>query len=100
MAETKIISNKLRAEGKMEAEKMTVENDAYCQKILAAKMNSVADKNAESLKIEGEAEGQLTKVLGSRRKFEYLNKKLEVIEAIGKNPNIKIFGNQSDNVIS
>ncbi len=52
------------------------------------------------MKVEGEAEGQLQKVLGSRRKYEYLNMKLGVIEAIGNNPNIKIFGNQSDNVIS
>ena len=36
---------------------MTVENDAYCQKILAQQMNNVAEKNADALKVEGEAEG-------------------------------------------
>ncbi len=56
-------------------------------------MSNVADKNSEKIKVEGNAEGELQKVLQSRRQFEYQTKKLDVVEAIGKNPNIKIFGN-------
>lgn len=63
-------------------------------------MSAVAEKNAEATKIEGQAEAELTKVLGLRRLYEYLNSKLEVIKSMGKNANLKIFGNQHDNVIS
>lgn len=40
----------------------------------------MAEKNAEAIKIEGQAEGELSKVLGLRRLYEYLNQKLEVIK--------------------
>jgi hypothetical protein len=39
-------------------------------------------------------------VLASRRLYEYLNTKLEVIRALAKNPNFKVFGDQQDKVIS
>lgn len=46
-------------------------------------MNEVADKNAECIRLEGQVESELQKVLQSRRQYEYMNKKLEVIKAIG-----------------
>ena len=63
-------------------------------------MSQVAEKNAEAVKVEGQAEGELSKVLGSRRLYEYLNTKLKIVKAMGFNPNLKIFGNSNDNVVS
>lgn len=56
-------------------------------------ISEVAEKNAETIKVEGGAEAELKVVLGSRRLYEYLNHKLNVIKALGNNPNFKIFGN-------
>lgn len=36
----------------------------------------------------------------SRRKYEYLNKKLDVIKAFKNNKNLKIFGDNNDDVLS
>jgi hypothetical protein len=49
--------------------------------------------NADVTKMEGQTEAELVKVLASRRQYEYLNAKLASIEAMGNNPNLKIFGN-------
>jgi hypothetical protein len=56
--------------------------------------------NAEVLKIEGNTEKELAAVLASRRQYEYLNSKLDALAAMGNNPNLKIFGNSQDNVLS
>lgn len=60
----------------------------------------MAEKNAEAIRVEGQAEGELSKVLGLRRFYEYLNAKLDVIKQIGLNPNLKIFGNTDDSALS
>jgi hypothetical protein len=36
----------------------------------------------------------------SRRKYEHLNKKLEVIEGFKNNSNLKVFGDNQDDVMS
>ena len=36
----------------------------------------------------------------SRRKYEHLNKKLEIIEGFKNNKNLKIFGNNNDDVLT
>jgi len=56
-------------------------------------MSKVADMNAEVIKLEGNAEAELVKVLASRRQYEYLNAKLDTLGAMGSNKNLKIFGN-------
>jgi hypothetical protein len=99
-AETEIIKAKMLADGKAQSIIIQAENEAYCSVKLAEQMNAVADKNAEAIRVEGEAEGQLTKVMQSRRMYEYLNKKLEVLLALAHNKNIKIYGNQSDDKIT
>ncbi len=68
--------------------------------VIAEQESKVAEKNADSIKIEGQAEGELSKVLSLRRLYEYLNKKLDVVKQIGLNPNLKIFGNSDDSSIS
>lgn len=99
-AETSILQAKQLAEGLAEAEITNVTADNRAKEIIATQENIVAEKNAESIKIEGSAEGELTKVLGLRRLYEFLNAKLEVIKAMGKNPNLKIYGNTDDSALS
>ena len=36
----------------------------------------------------------------SRRKYEHLNKKLDIIKAFKQNSNLKIFGNNNDDVLA
>jgi hypothetical protein len=67
---------------------------------VAKQENIVAEKNAQAIKITGTAEGELQKVLSLRRLFEFLNAKLEVISALGRNPNLKIYGNTDDSSLS
>ena len=88
------------AQGCAEAEVTNVQAENKSREIIAHQESIVAEKNAESIKIEGTAEGELAKVLGLRRLFEFLNAKLEVIKAIGKNPNLKIYGNTDDSSLS
>lgn len=63
-------------------------------------MSKVAEMNAEVTKLEGQTEAELAKVLENRRKYEYMNAKLEAFKAIGNNKNLKIFGNNQDNMVS
>jgi len=83
-----------------EAETTSVTADNESKRIIAQQENVVAEKNAEAIKIEGQAEGELSKVLGLRRLYEYLNAKLDVVRSIGRNPNLKIFGNTDDSALS
>ena len=49
--------------------------------------------NAERIKVIGEGEATIQKVMQARRKYEYLNKKLDVVSGLNKNTEVKIFGN-------
>ena len=60
---------------------------------MAEVVSKVADKNVESLNTEGSGEAEIAKVLASRRLYEYLTNKLNVVKAIAENKNFKIFGN-------
>ncbi len=77
-----------------------MEADNYCEKKMAEQLNIVSEMNAQCVKVEGTAEGELSKVLSLRRLYEYLNAKLAVIIALGTNPNAKIFGDQKDDMLS
>ncbi len=84
----------------MEAQRATMESDAECEVMMAEVIHKVADKRAEKIKLEGQAEGELAKVYEMERKYEYLNLKLNVTKNLGRNPNVKIYGNASDNAIN
>jgi murein L,D-transpeptidase YafK len=38
--------------------------------------------------------------MAARRKYEYLNRKLDVIKAFKENSNLKVFGDNKDDVLS
>ena len=63
-------------------------------------MLEVADLKADTINTIGNGEAAISNVMQSRRKYEHLNKKLEVISAFKDNRNLKIFGDQKDDVLS
>ena len=71
-----------------------------CNKNLAAKMLEIADLKADTINTIGNGEAQISAVMQSRRKFEYLGKKLDVIKAFKHNKNLKIFGDNQDDILS
>ena len=68
--------------------------------MIAEAMAKVADKKSEKLRLEGNLEGELQKVFGMERQYEYLDLKLEVLQSMGGNKDIKIYGNTSDNAVN
>ncbi len=73
-------------------------NDAKV--LLAAKELEIADLKAQTIQTTGEAESAISKVMQSRRKYEYLNKKLEVIKSFKDNANLHVFGDNNDDVLA
>jgi len=63
-------------------------------------MLEIADLKADTINTIGNGEAQIAAVMASRRKYEYLGKKLEVIKAFKDNKNLKIFGNNQDDILS
>jgi len=86
--------------GNSEAKLIVVEAENSKDQVIAAKKNEVSEMRAEQTSIQGKGESQVAQVMASRRKYEYLNSKLDVIKSIRDNKNVKIFGDNSDDVIS
>jgi hypothetical protein len=63
-------------------------------------MAEIAQLKADTVDVIGQGEGQIAKVMAARRKYEHLNAKLKVIESFKDNANLKVFGNNNDDVIS
>lgn len=63
-------------------------------------MLEIADLKADTINTIGNGESQVAQVMQSRRKFEYLGKKLDVIKAFKDNKNLKIFGDNKDDILS
>ena len=63
-------------------------------------MLEVADIKAQTITTVGDGESAIGKVMAQRRKYEHLNSKLGAIENFKHNKNVKIFGNNNDDVLS
>jgi len=63
-------------------------------------MLEISEIKAQTTEVIGAGEAQIAKVMASKRKYEHLNKKLEVIEGFKDNKNLKIFGDNNDDVMS
>jgi|TARA_B110000285_G_C15072654_1_gene588871 hypothetical protein len=63
-------------------------------------MLEVADLKAETINVIGQGEKNIAKVMASRRKYEYLDKKMDVIKGFQHNKNLKIFGDNQDDVVA
>jgi hypothetical protein len=63
-------------------------------------MLEVADLKSETIQVIGQGEAKISNVMESRRRFEYLNKKMDVIKGFNQNKNVKIFGDNQDDVVA
>jgi copper homeostasis protein CutC len=77
-----------------------VNAEGQCKKIQANQENVVAQKNAERVLTEGRGEEGLKGVLGLRRLYTQLNKKLDVVKQMGMNPELRIFGRAEDSAMT
>ena len=68
--------------------------------MIANKEQEVAGMKASTIETVGNAEAKIKNVMESRRKFEYLNRKLGVIEGFKNNSNLHIFGDNNDDVLA
>ena len=63
-------------------------------------MLEVSEVKAKTVETQGSGESQIGKVMAARRKYEHLAAKLQTIEAFQSNPNLKIFGDNNDDVLA
>ena len=98
--DTLIAKTRDETKGTCEAKIITVEAKNTCNKNIANKMLEIADLKAETIGIIGQGEQQIAKVMQSRRKYEYLNGKMDVIKGFKDNKNLKIFGNNQDDALA
>ena len=98
--DTAIIKAVDEAEGTCLAALIEVDARNDREKTLAAQKNKISEMKAEMLEVIGKGEAQVANVMQSRRKYDYLNSKLDVIRAFRDNKNAKIFGDNQDDVIS
>lgn len=90
----------IKAQGSAEAEQIKVEKRAFITTTLAMADESVAQKRAESLHIEAEAESVAATQLKAKRMFDEKMLQLSVIQKLASNKDVSISGNSSDNMIA
>ena len=98
--ETLVTKTRDETTGQCEAEMIEVESKNACNKKIAEMMLQIADIKAETIGVIGDGESKVSTVMQSRRKYEHLNKKLDVIRSFKNNQNLKIFGDNQDDVLA
>lgn len=98
--DTLVTKTRDETQGQCDAELITVQAKNTSNKKIAAKMLDIADQKADTINTVGQGEKDISQVMQSRRKYEHLNKKLEVIRAFKHNKNLRIFGDNNDDVLS
>lgn len=99
-ADTLITKAVDETKGQCEAKLISVEAANTAGKLMAAKEFEIASLKAQTIQTVGEAESAIATVMQSRRKYEYLNKKLETIEQFKDNKNLHVFGDNNDDVLA
>ena len=67
-------------QGQCDAELIEVKAKNESSKKIAQKMQEVSELKASTIQAIGEGEQKISKVMQSRRKYDYLEKKLDVIK--------------------
>ena len=98
--DTLVTKTRDETKGKCEAQMIQVEAKNTCNKKIAGKMLEIADLKAQTINVIGAGEQKISTVMQSRRKYEYLNSKMDVISSLKSNKNLKIFGDNQDDVLS
>ena len=63
-------------------------------------MQEIAQMKADTIDCKAENEAKITSVMEARRKYEHLDAKVDVISSFKDNANLKVFGDNNDNVLS
>lgn len=100
LGETIIVKTRDEVKGRTEAEMIEIQAKNQSNIKIAEKMLEISEIKAQTTEVIGAGEAQIAKVMASKRKYEHLNKKLEVIEGFKDNKNLKIFGDNNDDVMS
>lgn len=90
----------IKAGGDAEAEQIKVEARAFIVKTLAAAQSQVAQKKAEALEIEADAESQAAQLLAAKRLYDEKMRQLQVIQGLANNEDVSISGNNADNYVA
>ena len=98
--DTLVTKTRDQTAGETEAELIEVQAKNESNRKIAAKMAEIAQLKAETIETIGSGEAAISKVMQSRRMYEHLNQKLNTIEAFQNNKNLKIFGDNNDDVLS
>lgn len=98
--DTLVTKTRDETKGTCEAEMLQIEAKNSCNLKIAQKMLEIADIKAQTTAIVGEGESKIANVMQSRRKYEHLNAKLDVIRSFKNNQNLKIFGDNNDDVLA
>lgn len=98
--DTLVTKTRDETKGTCEARVIQVEAKNTCNKNIAKKMLEIADLKAQTIGIIGKGEQSVAKVMQSRRKYEYLNGKMDVISGFQNNKNLKIFGDNQDDALA
>lgn len=77
-----------------------VEAKNSCNIKIAKKMQEIAQMKADTIDCKAENEAKITSVMEARRKYEHLDAKVDVISSFKDNANLKVFGDNNDNVLS
>ena len=98
--ETLVTKTRDETLGLAEASRIEIQAKNESNKKIAQKMNEISQIKADTIETIGNGEAAISKVMASRRKYEHLNAKLDVIKAFKTNKNLKIFGNNQDDVMA
>ena len=98
--ETLVTKTRDETLGLAEAEKIEIQAKNESNKKIAQKMLDISQMKSDTIDTIGNGETAIAKVMASRRKYEHLNAKLDVIKAFKGNKNLKIFGNNQDDVMA
>ena len=83
--ETLVTKTQAETKGSCDAELISVKATNESQKKIAAKMREIADIKSEIIQTVGDGEKNISTVMTSRRKYEHLNKKLDIIRSFKHN---------------
>ena len=100
MAEAKLVENDIIERAQGEAAKLIAEADAYYDKTIASAQREVAPLIAQAVTAEGDAEKKLQKTFAQRREHEQIMGQVASVEALSKNRNTVIFGQQNNNLLA
>jgi len=95
-AETKMIRASIMAEGRAKYNEIKADSEAYIVKKEAEAKHNAAEKVAEEIKIRGKAEARL----GDKRAHQLKMAQLGILQDLASNNNLKIFGDQKDNMLA